>query len=89
VESVSLIADISYFCYFWTNSGATPGKMIFGLKVIDENGGPVRMGQAIKRWFSQFLSGFLLGYGFMKAGWSPEKRSLHDGIARTRVIYYR
>lgn len=63
--------------------------MIFGLKVVDENGGPVRPGQAVLRWFSQLLSAALLGCGFMKAGWSPQKRSLHDGIAHTRVIYIR
>jgi uncharacterized RDD family membrane protein YckC len=89
IEAISVVADLCYFSYFWTRSGATPGKMVFGLKVISENGGPVRTGQAIKRWFSQFLSGVFLGYGFMKAGWSPQKRSLHDGIARTRVIYSR
>jgi len=89
LQIIEFLADIFYFCFFWTHSGATPGKMIFGLKVIDERGGPVRLGQAVKRWFCQILSGAIVGYGFMKAGWSPEKRSMTDGIARTRVIYIR
>jgi uncharacterized RDD family membrane protein YckC len=89
VQIIVTGGTIFYYCYFWTHSGATPGKMLFSLKVIDEEGGPVRLGQAVKRWFSEGLSGVLLGYGYMKAGWSPEKRSLHDGIAGTRVIYTR
>jgi uncharacterized RDD family membrane protein YckC len=89
LQVMSLLVQIFYFCWFRTHSGATPGKMVFGLKVIDHGGGPVRLGQAVKRWFAQILSGVLLGYGYMKAGWSPEKMSMHDGIARTRVIYAR
>jgi uncharacterized RDD family membrane protein YckC len=89
LQIISFLVQIFYFCWFWTRSGATPGKMVFGLKVIDQRGGPVRLGQAVKRWFAQLLSGVLLGYGYMKAGWSPEKMSMHDGIAGTRVIYTR
>jgi len=86
---IGFLLDLFYFCFFWTRSGSTPGKMIFGLNVIAVGGGPVRLEQAVKRYFSQWLSGILLGYGFMKAGWSPQKESLSDDIARTRVIYIR
>jgi len=87
LQIISLLVQVLYCCWFGTHSGATPGKMVFGLKVIDQGGGPVRLGQAVKRWFAQLLSGVLFGYGYVIAGRSPEKRSMHDGIARTRVIY--
>lgn len=87
VELIMVLMDIFYYCFWWTHGGATPGKMVFGLKVIDRRGGPVTLSQAVKRWFGQLLSGFLLGWGFLKAGWMPEKMALHDGLARTRVIY--
>jgi uncharacterized RDD family membrane protein YckC len=89
VQVASAVVGFAYYTFCWARFGATPGKMIIGLKVIDESGGPVRPGQAVKRWFSQILSGIILGIGFMKAGWSPEKEALHDGIAGTRVIYSR
>jgi uncharacterized RDD family membrane protein YckC len=89
LRALGFLFDIFYYCFFWTHGGATPGKMIFGLKVIDRRGGPVALTQAVRRWFGQILSGLLLGYGFMKAGWMPEKAALHDGLARTRVVYRR
>jgi uncharacterized RDD family membrane protein YckC len=89
VQIVMVLIDLFYYCFCWTHGGATPGKMVFGLRVIDRSGGPVSLSQAVKRWFAQMLSGVLLGYGFMKAGWMPEKAALHDGLARTRVVYGR
>jgi uncharacterized RDD family membrane protein YckC len=73
----------------WTHGGATPGKMALGLKAIDRSGAPVRLTQAVKGWFGMLLSGALVGYGSMKAGWNAGKAALHDELARTRVIYKR
>ena len=90
IQFIALVISFFYYFFFWTRSGATPGKMVFGLKVVDaDDYGLIRNGQAVSRWFSGLLSGILLGYGFLKAGWSPQKMSLHDGIAHTRVIYIR
>jgi uncharacterized RDD family membrane protein YckC len=87
VQVAAAVAGIAYYSICWTRWGATPGKMIVGIKVIDQSGGLVS--QAVSRWFGQLLSGFLLGYGFLKIGWSPEKMALHDGMAGTRVVYKR
>jgi uncharacterized RDD family membrane protein YckC len=83
---VSLAVGICYFVFFWTQYGATPGKMVLKLKVITPEGGLISAGQAVGRYFSQILSGLILCIGFMMAGWDDEKRALHDRIAGTRVI---
>jgi uncharacterized RDD family membrane protein YckC len=82
----SLVFGISYYCFFWTSYGATPGKMVLGLKVITPDGGPISLGRALGRYFSVILSSITLLIGFMMAGWDPEKRALHDRLAGTRVI---
>jgi uncharacterized RDD family membrane protein YckC len=82
----SLLFGISYYCFFWTSYGATPGKMALGLKIITPDGGPISLGRAIGRYFSLILSSITLLIGFMMAGWDSEKRSLHDRLAGTRVI---
>lgn len=87
VPPVSLALGICYFVFFWTQYGATPGKMVLKLKVITPEGGFISAGQAVGRYFSQILSGLILCIGFMMAGWDSEKRALHDRIANTRVIY--
>lgn len=76
----------AYYTTFWVQSGATPGKSIVGLKVISENGGPITWGQAIGRYFGTWLSGAIMGIGFLMAAFDEQKRTLHDRLAGTRVI---
>jgi uncharacterized RDD family membrane protein YckC len=78
--------SLGYFVFFWTQYGATPGKMVLRLKVVTPQGRLISAPQAVGRYFAQILSGIILGIGFMMAGWDDEKRALHDRLAETRVI---
>ena len=86
LQLLDLAVGIAYFVIFWTRTGATPGKMVLGLKVVNPQGGLISVGQAFGRYFSYFLSYLILCIGFMMAGWDPEKRTLHDRLAGTLVI---
>lgn len=77
----------AYFAWFWTQYGATPGKMAFGLKVINPDGAPISIGQAIGRYLGMLLSGIIIGIGFIMAGFDDQKRALHDRLVNTRVVY--
>jgi uncharacterized RDD family membrane protein YckC len=88
-SSASLIGTllgIAYYVYFWTQHGATPGKMALGLKVVRPDGSPISVGQAVGRYFCYILDSIILCIGFAMAGWDPEKRCLHDRLCDTRVI---
>jgi uncharacterized RDD family membrane protein YckC len=67
--------------------GATPGKMVLGLKVVRPDGGPVSMGRAFGRYLGKWLSYITLCIGFIIAAFDPEKRAMHDMIVDTRVIH--
>lgn len=69
--------------------GATWGKMALGLRVVNEDGSKVTMGRAFGRGFAEMLSGMTCDIGYIIAGFDSEKRSLHDHICSTRVIYKR
>ncbi|MCY9089634.1 RDD family protein [Bacillus mojavensis] len=64
----------------------TLGKKILGLKVVNEQGGRVSIGQAIGRYFAYILSGMIFYIGFIMVAFG-EKKGLHDIICRTRVVY--
>jgi uncharacterized RDD family membrane protein YckC len=83
---LSYAIQIGYYVYFWSQTGATPGKSAMGLKVVRPDGGMISVGQAFGRYFCQFLDAITLGIGYMMAGWDSEKRTLHDRICETRVI---
>lgn len=83
---VNVTIGMLYESFFLVQYGATPGKMIFKLKVITPDGGGISWGRAIGRHFAKYLSGITLMIGYIMAGFDSEKRALHDYIAGTRVI---
>lgn len=84
--AISIAIQCLYEAFFLVRFGATPGKMVFGLKVITPEGGSISWGRAIGRFFAKMLSGITLSIGYIMAGFDSEKRALHDYIAGTRVI---
>jgi len=65
---------------------ATLGKMACGLRVVTSDGGKVSYGRSLGRHFAKHLSSFILGIGYLMAGFDDEKRAMHDRICDTRVI---
>ena len=86
---IQLGVSLAYEVYFLSTRGATPGKMALGLKVTRADGSPVSAGLAAGRYFARILSWVTLCIGFIIAGFDREKRSLHDHICGTRVVYAR
>lgn len=86
---IQFALSLAYEVYFLSTKGATPGKMVLGLKVIRADGGPISPGLAAGRYFGKILSGMILWIGFIIAGFDSEKRALHDHICGTRVVYTR
>jgi uncharacterized RDD family membrane protein YckC len=83
---LSLAAAAFYEAWFLVKKGATPGKMILGLRVIRARGGSITWALGAGRFFAYLLGSFTLYIGYMMAGWDEEKRALHDRICDTRVV---
>ena len=66
--------------------GATLGKYIVGIRIVQGDGSRVGYGRALARYLATFLSGLLLGIGFLMVAFSQKKRGLHDVIADTIVV---
>ena len=86
---IQFALSLAYEVYFLTTKGATPGKMALGLKVTRADGGPISAGVAVGRYFAKILSAMILWIGFIIAAFDREKRTLHDHICGTRVVYTR
>ena len=84
---IQIALACAYEAYFLSTRGATLGKMALGLKVIRTDGGPISVGLAVGRFFAMYLSGIILAIGYIIAAFDPQKRSLHDRICNTYVIY--
>lgn len=77
-----------WFIGFWAWQGATPGKLVAGIRVIDaRSGGRPRPAQAALRWLGYLLGALSGGLGFAWALLDPdERRGWHDRLAGTRVV---
>lgn len=78
--------NAAYSTYFVGKFAATPGKMACGIKIITADGGKATYLRAFARHFAEFLSGIILGIGYLMVAFDREKRALHDHICNTRVI---
>ncbi len=84
----SLVLSIVYPVYFWALRGATPGKQIFGLKVVTMSGEtPLGWRRAMLRVVGYTINSFVLGIGFLLIALSEDKRGLHDRLADTCVVW--
>jgi uncharacterized RDD family membrane protein YckC len=83
----SLLLTAIAIIVFWIYKSATPGKMIFGAKIVDaRTGGPMTTGQAIGRYLGYYVSLFTLCIGFLWVAFDSRKQGFHDKLANTVVI---
>lgn len=86
--AVYFVCMFLYFGWFYKNKGATPGKLIFKLRVHH-----AEFGRYIGYWHAfgretlgKMISFLTLLIGYLMVVFHPEKRALHDLIFRTRVV---
>lgn len=83
-----LFLILGYHVFFLGVYSSTPGKMLFGLSVLEETDqSKISFMRALGRTLSYFLSSLLLGVGFLKVAFDKVKhKALHDDIAGTIVV---
>jgi uncharacterized RDD family membrane protein YckC len=85
-----LVVAIAYLTGFHGGPRqATPGKRLFGIRLVRDDGLPVTYGLALLRHFGLVVSALPLGIGVLMAGLRADKRALHDMVCGTRVIHGR
>jgi uncharacterized RDD family membrane protein YckC len=85
-----LVCGYAYFILFFRFGGRTPGKRLFGLKVVSLDGRP-RLGwyQAFERTHGYAASALSASLGFLQVLWDREGLTMHDKIADTTVVRWK
>jgi uncharacterized RDD family membrane protein YckC len=88
LDCISGIAlALTYFILFEWLFGASPGKLILGMRVVREDGSPCTLSAAIVRGFLRYIDGILFGvvaYASMRN--SALQQRLGDKAAHTIVV---
>jgi uncharacterized RDD family membrane protein YckC len=76
-----------YLVVFWSGAGRTLGMSFVAIRMLSEDGSPVKPGQAIRRviWLPLSALPFLLGFAGVL--FDRERRGWPDRRARTVVCY--
>ncbi|MBA8757750.1 RDD family protein [Wolbachia pipientis] len=86
-QIVQFIMLFCYVIYMWVKFATTPGKLLFGLRVVDaQTFEKMTLKQATKRFFSFILSVAPLFLGFLWSNFNKRCQTWHDKIAGTVVV---
>jgi uncharacterized RDD family membrane protein YckC len=79
-------AQLIYFTFYHGKYGATPGKRLLGLRILNEQGAVPGYPVALLRTFASLASEIYLFVGHLVAVFNRRNKTLHDFIARTVVV---
>lgn len=83
----TMILGFSYYTYFEMTKGATPGKLLCGLRVIKIDGTPCDFEAAAMRTFCRIIDGlFVYLVAAIFVWFSAQNQRLGDKMANTLVI---
>ena len=90
---ISFLVMFFYYIIFEAGKrGASPGKRVMGLRVVDTSGAPITFGQAFLRNMLRFADGMPIpsyGFGLLSTLLSKRFQRLGDLLANTVVVYDR
>ena len=75
-----------YFCWFWAQTGRTPGYLVLGLKLEQRGGGKLTAGYVLVRYIGFLVSGWCLCLGYLWMLWDPRHETWADKMANTQVV---
>jgi uncharacterized RDD family membrane protein YckC len=81
------LATVSYFVFFWTVAGQTPGLKFMGLRVVTKDGRPPSGKRALMRMVGYVIATLPIYIGFLWVLIDDRRQGWHDKLARTFVIY--
>jgi uncharacterized RDD family membrane protein YckC len=87
---VVVIGTLVRMLYTWLlvgRYGATPGKMLVGIRIVTAEGQRITYLRAFARYWGEFVSQLTCNIGYLLAAFDHEKRTLHDHMCNTRVVY--
>lgn len=86
---LSLILPV-FFSYLTAKAGGSPGKIICGIAVTDEDGKYLSFRSSLFRYFVGYnLSAMFLGLGYLWILIDDKRRGWHDLASRSQVILIR
>jgi uncharacterized RDD family membrane protein YckC len=83
----AFIISAAYFTLLESGElGATYGKRLLGLRVVNIAGERISTGRALGRWFAHWITNCTFYIGYLMQPFTANKQALHDMVSSTVVI---
>lgn len=76
----------AFFCGFWVHGGQTVGMRAWRIRVVREDGRPLKWPRAAARFGLGLLAALPAGLGLWWGIFDARKRGWHDRLTDTRVV---
>lgn len=80
---IAITTPLVYHTMLIWQRGATIGKQVMGIQILQYSGYRVTLQQSVTRLAFSWIGGILLGIGYLTAFFTRHRRALHDLIAGT------
>lgn len=86
-QFLQFLIATAYYTTTVGSCGQTVGKMAAGVIILEKTGGKVSYGRALGRSLAVILSMLTFAVGYVMAAFTNHKKTLHDYVAGTRVVF--
>ena len=86
LQGVLLALTALYFVVSWSRGGQTIGMRAWRVSILDAQGRFPDARRSLARFALATGSTLLLGSGFLWCLFDPDRRALHDILAKTRMV---
>jgi uncharacterized RDD family membrane protein YckC len=82
-----VIVIATYLPSCWALTGRSIGKALFGLRIVRADGTELNLWHSALRFAGYWLSALPFGLGFLTVLFDKKRRSFHDRLAGTLVVF--
>jgi uncharacterized RDD family membrane protein YckC len=86
LRGVLFTLGYAFFTGFWSRGGQTLGMKAWRIRLVADDGGPVRWTRGLLRCTVALLSWACLGAGFWSALLDRDRRTWHDRASGTHLV---
>ena len=87
LSQITVGIELVFTWFFVWRFQGTPGKLLFGLKIVNADGSRLGLIRILLRFFGEIVNRMMFCLGYLFAAADDEKRAMHDFLADTRVVY--
>ena len=81
-----IVTIVGFHIWFWTHGGQSLGMRAWRLQVVRDDGLPLSLGDAVRRYLAALISALPLGLGFLWSLFDRDRLAWHDRWSKTRLL---